>query len=177
MGISIDELNKRIKQATHIPMLVATFELTKGDVLELGTGYFSTTLLRWLCQMSKRKLISYESSNFWYQKAIAKPVPFHKVIKVSYSWDDAKIERHWGMAFVDHWPDERRWVEIKRLANLAEYIVIHDSNLSPIKSYGYGKIWDLFKYRYDYTKLNPNTTIVSNFHDLKEFKSNEKEKL
>jgi hypothetical protein len=120
--------------------------------------------------MAGRRLISYESSNFWYLKATKNPVPFHKVIKVSYGWDDAKIEKHWGMAFVDHWPDERRWVEIKRLANYAEYIVIHDSNLSEIKQYGYERIWPLFKYRFNYKKLNPNTTVVSNFHDLKEFK-------
>lgn len=162
-------VDNRVKQATHIPMLVRTFELSKGDVLELGTGYFSTTLLRWLCQMAGRTLYSYESSNFWYQRAIKRPVPFHKVIKVSYDWSEAKIERPWGMAFIDHFPDERRWVEIKRLANWAEYLVIHDSNLSEIKHYGYEKIWDLFKYRYDYTKLNPNTAVVSNFHDLKEF--------
>ena len=162
-------VDNRVKQATHIPMLVKTFELTDGDVLELGSGYFSTTLLRWLCQMAGRTLYSYESSNFWYQKATARPVPFHKVIKVN-SFDEADIEKHWGMVLVDHGPDERRWKDIKRLANFAEYIVIHDSNLTEIKHYGYEKIWDLFKYRYDYTKLNPNTTVVSNFHNLKRFK-------
>ena len=68
--MKIEEVDIRIKQATHIPMLIKVFELTKGDVLELGTGYFSTTILRWLCQMAKRRLISYETSNFWYEKAI-----------------------------------------------------------------------------------------------------------
>lgn len=162
-------VDNRVKQATHLPMLVKTFELTKGDVLELGSGYFSTSILRWLCQMHRRTLYSYESSNFWFQKVIIRPVSFHKVIKVD-NWNEAKIERHWGMVLIDHAPDKRRWIEIRRLANLAEYIVIHDSNLSEIKRYGYEKIWDLFKYRYDYTKLNPNTTVVSNFHDLKELK-------
>lgn len=157
-----------VKQGTHIPMLIKVFDLTEGDVLELGLGYFSTTLLRWLCQMAGRTLYSYETSNFWHQKAIARPVPFHKVFKIN-NWDEAEIERHWSMVLVDQAPDERRWVDIKRLANLAEYIVIHDSNLTDVKHYGYEKIWPLFKYRYDYTKLNPNTTVVSNFHDLKEF--------
>lgn len=161
--------NKNIKQATHIPLLVRTFELSTGDVLELGTGYFSTTILRWLCEMSGRVLYSVESSNFWYEKAKRKPTSFHKVIKTNKHFDDIDINKKWGMVLIDHFPDERRWIEIKKLAYLAEYIVIHDSNLSKIKNYGYEKIWDLFKYRYDYTKLNPNTTVVSNFHDLKEF--------
>jgi hypothetical protein len=162
------EVDIQVKQATHIPILVKTFELTKGDVLELGSGYFSTSILRWLCQMHRRTLYSYESSNFWYQKVIKAPVPFHKVIKVS-DWNEAKIEKHWEMVLIDHSPDERRWVDIKRLANLAEYIVIHDSNFSAVKHYGYERIWGLFKYRYDYTKLNPNTAVVSNFHNLKGF--------
>lgn len=159
-------VDNSVKQATHIPMLVRVFELSKGDVLELGSGYFSTTLLRWLCQMARRTLYSYETSDFWFAKATKSPAEFHKVFKVDRKWKDVDIEKHWGMAFVDLSPDEHRWVEIKKLANLAEYIVIHDSNLSEVKGYGYEKIWDLFKYRYDYKKLNPNTTVVSNFHDL-----------
>lgn len=161
-------VNKQVKQGTHIPMLVKIFDMSKGDVLELGSGYFSTTLLRWLCEMTGRKLYSYETDQFWYKKATLSPVDFHKVFLINKrDWNDAEIERPWGMVLIDHSPDERRWVEIKRLANLAEYIVIHDSNLSEVKQYGYEKIWNLFKYRYDYTKLNPNTTVVSNFHDLK----------
>lgn len=163
--MSKKEVDLAVKQATHIPMLVKVFELTKGDVLELGSGYFSTSLLRWLCQMARRKLISYESSNYWYQKVMRFPAPFHKVVKIE-DWDKAKIERHWEMVFVDHSPDERRWVDIKRLANHAEYIVIHDSNFSAAKNYGYEKIWGLFKYHYEYTKLNPNTAVVSNFHNI-----------
>lgn len=165
-----DLVDNNVKQGTHIPVLVSVFEKTEGDVLELGSGFFSTQILRWLCQMAGRKLISYESSNFWHMKATKNPVPFHTVIKVEKSWDEAEIEKHWGMVLVDHSPDERRWREIERLANYAEYIIIHDSNLSEFKHYGYEKIWRLFKYRYDYKKLNPNTTIVSNFHDLSEFK-------
>ena len=163
-------VDARVIQGTHIPMLVKVFELTQGDVLELGSGFFSTTLLRWLCQMNGRTLYSLESHDHYYQLALKKPAEYHKVIKVNYNWDSPLLEKHWGMVLVDHWPNERRWKEIEKLANFAEYIIIHDSNLSDVKRYGYEKIWGLFKYRYDYTKLNPNTTVVSNFHDLKEFK-------
>jgi len=120
--------------------------------------------------MGRRTLYSYETNDFWYKKTNQKPVDFHKAFLINRrEWDKAEIERPWGMVLVDHSPDERRWVEIKRLAHLAEYIVIHDSNLSEVKKYGYEKIWNLFKYHYEYTKLNPNTAVVSNFHDLKEF--------
>lgn len=158
-----------IKVATHIPLLVRAFTLSEGDVLELGTGYFSTLVLRWLCEMSGRTLYSYESSHYWYTRALQKPKPFHKVIYVK-NFDEADIERHWGLVFIDHGPNQRRITEIKRLANYADYMVIHDTNPvigeeSP-RGYHYNEIWSLFKYRYDFTKYNPHTSCVSNLKDL-----------
>ena len=123
--------------------------------------------------MSDRTLYSYESSRGWYQRAMRNPVSFHKVFKVD-NYDQADIERHWGLAFIDHSPDWRRHVEVKRLAYLADYIVIHDTNpefdgLKTKKGYKYSKIWPLFKYRYDFTKYFPSTSVVSNFYSLEKF--------
>lgn len=156
--------------ATHIPLLTRTFDKSEGDVLEIGTGYFSTLLLKWLCTMSGRTLYAYENRQYWYDRAKGKETPFYKVFYTP-NYDDADIDRHWGMVFIDHGPNARRVVEIKRLANLADYIVIHDTQ--PINKdddlpidYHYETIWPLFKYRYDYTKIKPWTSVVSNFKDL-----------
>jgi len=162
---------------THLPVLVRAFELSEGDVLELGTGFFSTNILRWLCEMSGRTLYSYETGWSWYNIAIRKPVPFQKVIKID-NFDDAPIDKHWGLVLIDHSPTRRRIIDIKRLAYLADYIVIHDTNPEhdgekndpKKKGYRYSEIWPLFKYRYDFTKYNPNTTVVSNFFPLERFK-------
>ncbi len=154
--------------ATHIPLLVRAFVLSEGDVLEVGTGYFSTAILRWLCEMSGRTLYSYEQSPGWYERAMRKPAPFHKVFKVE-SYDEVDVNRHWGLVLIDHAPTRRRHVEIQRLANQADYIVIHDTNPEWDRGYRYSKIWDLFKYRYDFTKYNPHTSVVSNFHSLEKF--------
>ena len=166
---------KRINSltATHIPLLVRAFTLSEGDVLELGTGYFSTAILKWLCEMSDRTLYSYETGWSWYERAIRKPVPFHKVFKID-NWDEANLERHWGLAFIDHSPAKRRHIEVKRLAYLADYIVMHDTNpehdyVNSRKGYRYSKIWPLFKYRYDFTKYYPSTSVVSNFYSLEKF--------
>ncbi len=161
---------------THIPALVRAFELSEGDVLELGTGYFSTNLLRWLCEMSGRTLYSYETGWSWYKIATRKPVPFQKVFKID-NFDEADIDRHWGLVLIDHAPTRRRIVDIKRLANLADYIVIHDTNPEhdgvandpKKKGYQYSQIWSLFKYKYDFTKYSPHTRVVSNFHSLEKF--------
>lgn len=78
-------VDRPVRHATHIPLLAKTFEISRGDVLELGTGYFSTTLLLWLCQMERRNLYSYESDEFWYKKSIKNKAPYHKIIKVEVS--------------------------------------------------------------------------------------------
>ena len=156
-----------IRMATHVPLLVQVFEISEGDVLEMGTGYFSTLILRWLCEMHDRTLYSFESNKGWYDRAMKKPKPFQKLTYVE-NWDDADIEREWGMAFIDHGPNHRRQHEIKRLANYAEYIVIHDTEPESEKSYHYSNIWNLFRSRYDYKKCLPWTSVVSNFYDLSE---------
>ena len=56
--------------ATHMFVLVRTFQQSEGDVLELGTGYFSTLLLHWMCVMTGRKLVSYDTQLQWYEKAL-----------------------------------------------------------------------------------------------------------
>lgn len=153
------------RMATHIPLLVRAFVLSEGDVLEMGTGYFSTLVLRWLCEMSGRTLYSYEGKRSWYEIALKKAKPFHKIEYVE-NFDNAPIERHWGLVFIDHGPNGRRHVDIKRLANHADYIVIHDTEPESDKGYHYSEIWNLFKYRYDFTKYKPHTSVVSNKFDV-----------
>ena len=155
--------------ASHVPLLTRVFTLSKGDVLELGTGYFSSLILRWLAELSHRNVYAYESREHWYKKAKEKETKYYKVFYTP-NYDDAPIDRKWGMVFIDHGPNGRRITEIKRLANLTDYMVIHDTNESGDKEYHYSQIWDLFKYRYDFTLYYPPTSVVSNFKTLKNIK-------
>lgn len=54
-----------------------------------------------------------------------------------------------------------------RLAHGCEYMVVHDTEDA---GYGYEPLLSQFKYRYDYKRMKPYTTIVSNRrgvpHDL-----------
>jgi hypothetical protein len=93
---------------------------------------------------------------------------FHLIRYVS-NWDDAQVERPWDVAFVDHSPSERRITEIKRLANLAKYIVIHDSNGRYNKFYHYDTIFPLFKYQLNFDDVEPSTTVLSNLVGLDDF--------
>ena len=76
----------------------------------------------------------------------------------------------WDIVLIDHSPDKRRGIEAKRLANNAKYIILHDSEPDKDKLYQYSKAYPHFKFRYDYTEAYPNTTVLSNFVDLENFK-------
>ena len=152
--------------ASHLPLLTRVFDRSSGDVLEIGTGYFSTLLLHWLATISERHVYSYESSQGWYDRAKKHESEYHHIVLCK-DWASADFDqRRWGLVFVDHRPEDRRHVEIERLAHLADYIVIHDTVPEWDARYQYGKIWHLFKYRYDYTRLWPYSTVVSNFYDV-----------
>jgi len=152
--------------ATHVPLLIRAFDVSEGDVLEVGTGWFSTLILHWMAHISKRMVYSYESKDHWYRRARRYNSEYHKIIKVN-NWDELPVDKHWGLVFIDHSPESRRNVEVKRFANSADYIVIHDTQPEDDEKYQFSKIWDLFKYKYDWKKSKPWTTVVSNIKDLK----------
>lgn len=152
--------------SSHLPVLIKVLGLSKGSVLEFGIGMFSTPVLHWLCLDSDRELVSYENNLEYFNQNKRFITDNHKINFVE-DWDRINIENiHWGVVFIDHNPMERRKIDIKRLANKADYIIIHDSQWKEDCYYHYKEIYPLFKYRYDYTKQKPFTTVLSNFKDL-----------
>jgi hypothetical protein len=148
---------------SHLPILIKLVNQTKGDILELGMGLYSTPFLHWAC-FPDRTLVSYESDFDCWFKNVGYENKTH-LVQLARNWDNIFIDRDWDIALVDHSPSQRRIVEIKRLANFAKYIVIHDTQRNS-RFCDLNQIWPLFKYRYDYTKAVPHTTVVSNFVDL-----------
>ncbi len=160
---------------THLAPLIQAVRKTDGEILELGVGIFSTPYLHYLSHVSKRHLTSYDNDAGWARQfatsvfsAYLYKGPYHKIIPVE-SWDDAKIEKPWDVALVDHSPSERRIVEIERLAKWAKYIIIHDSNRRQESVYHYSKIYPLFKYRTDWHEDSNHATVLSNLVDLEDF--------
>jgi len=48
-------------------------------------------------------------------------------------------------------------------------LIIHDSEPEINKFYRYDRIWDHYRYRYDYKKFKPYTTVLSNKIDVEEY--------
>ena len=153
----------RKEWTTHIPMLIKYVQLTDKPVLELGTGLFSTPLLHWLCKEEGVKLKSYESVSKYYDFAKKFTSKGHSIGLVK-DWNEIENnDNHWGVVFVDH-TLERRWLDIIKFSERADYIIVHDSD--KIETYKYDKVFPLFKYRYDWKACKPWTTVLSNFKPL-----------
>lgn len=162
-------INVSIRYSTHIPVVLEAMKRTTGDVLELGPGVFSTPLLHWLCDRQKRHLLTVEHDPKWFRFCSKYyRTKYHKHQLVS-NYDEAEIDKEWDVALIDHSPSGRRIVEIRRLANLAKYIIIHDSEEWKDYEYHYSRVYPLFKYRYNFKEADHETTVVSNLVDLKDF--------
>ncbi len=153
-----------------MPCLLKAFSKTTGDVLELGMGVFSTPYLHYACMLSDRKLVSYENYKEWMQFFIDyKYENKNHEINFVEKYSEADTEKPWDIVLIDQTPSTSRNEEIRRLANYAKYIIIHDSNGRHEKEYHYSEIYPLFKYRTVWDKDDRHATVLSNFVDLKDF--------
>lgn len=126
-------------------------------------GDSSTAALHAVAEATGRLVCSYDHEPSWVDRFAELRSPNHQVVQIS-SWDDCPIEQtRWSVALVDHGPRERRVVDIARLANRAEVLVVHDSE-EP--SYNYDQVFGRFAYRHDYRDVAPWTTLLSNYVDV-----------
>jgi hypothetical protein len=163
-------INVSGKYGTHLPCLIKAVEKTTGDILELGTGIFSTPYLHYKAILDNRKVVSYENFKEWYQFLIDYQYNCanHEIHFIE-KYSDAPIEKPWDVVLIDQTPDSSRSEEIRRLANWAKYIVIHDSNPSNDNVTHYSTIYPLFKYKTDWHGDRNRATVLSNFVDLSDF--------
>lgn len=161
--------------ATHLGALIACVNKTKGDVLELGVGLFSTPYLHYACTGSKRKLLSLENDKGWLRHFKGSNFmhflysnDYHQLELVDVYEDSPLIDKEWDVVLVDQTPDLSRKETVKKLANKAKYIIIHDSNPQHERVYHYSEIYPLFKYIRVWDLDDRHATVLSNFVDLED---------
>lgn len=160
------DMQTPLKYGSHLPVLMAVVHKTKGDILELGSGLFSTPYLHGISVLTKRQVLTLDNDSRWLDYFRHYQSPNHTLTHAT-NWDKAPIDKVWDLALVDHAPASRRIVDIKRLAHLAKYIIIHDSNGRYEQDYHYSRIYPLFKYKFDFIAAHPSTTVLSNLASLK----------
>jgi hypothetical protein len=161
------KLTVSLRYGSHLPVLIQAVKKTKGDILELGSGVFSTPYLHSVALLEKRNVTTYENFKSWFNFLKSYETRHHKLIFTK-DWN-IDLNKRWDMALVDVTPDDMRIELVKQLANNTKYIIIHDSNGRYKNNYHYDKIYPLFKYQFDYSDYQPATTVLSNFVKLKNF--------
>ena len=148
--------------ASHLPILSRIMLISRGPVMELGMGIYSTPLLHHFCMEQHRQLYSYENVKPWFDAHQYWQARYHQIEFVE-DWDMVPIEKyHWGLVFVDH-DAPRRSIDAIRAARYADFVVIHDSNGRYDFEYKVSTVAPFFKYRYTYNFLMNHTDVFSNF--------------
>lgn len=144
---------------SHIPVLISAILLSEGDILELGSGLFSTPALHYFSLAFQRNLVTYENSEQFYEELLLARYrnSFHTVMKI-HDWADIRIDRPWGVAFVDCRPESDRQNLVQQIAKLAHFVVVHDW----VQQFPYTTFSKLFRYNHVYRYAEPFTAVYSN---------------
>lgn len=151
--------------ATHLRLLVAACMRTKGDILELGIGWYSTPVLHEIAVAQKRLLVTIDNNEEWLRQLKVLEHNCHEVLLTGY-WGDAPLERsHWGggkwdVVFLDQGQPIEREYAVRRLINDTNVFVMHDTEEG--FAYGYNRTLPMFKYKWTDKSQRAWTTIASN---------------
>jgi len=162
---------------SHFPVLAAMVARTYGPVLELGIGHYSTPMLHLMCE-GRRKLVSVETDCSWLENFLWMESPDHEFLHTPEDEIGAMRELihtkesgpqpYWSVAFIDHKPGEARADSIRYFGASARYVVVHDTetDYGTAADYKYEPAFKKFKYRWDYKRYRPYTTVVSNYTEI-----------
>ena len=153
---------------SYYPLLYKALESTKGDVLELGTGYGSTNLLHDSC--SKRKLFSFEEKQDWLSKFISLESKNHKLTFVT-DWRIVKQNHPDAeVVFIDHAPGEDRKQMIEDYKDTKGILVCHDTEPAADHGYQMRQHFSKFKYMVEVKTNGAWATALSNEIDITTWK-------
>ena len=122
--------------ATHLPAVVAAFVRTKGPVLEVGSGWFSTPVLRDLAELTKREVLSIEESVRWAQEGTdSLPGSMYHSLRWRRSYAGSKeFQKSWGLVILDNNGAEQREELLRTLRGKAKVVVVHEALPRPMKA-------------------------------------------
>lgn len=142
----------------HRILLWEALQLTKGTVVEFGSGHGSTPYLKDYCRKNKRSFRSYDHNKEWADVTGATLVP-------DKNWDSVNLTEV-DVLFIDHAPGERRMVDIVKYKDIAKILVIHDTEPPADHGYKTRQYYPGFKYWVEVRTNGAWATMVSNHIDL-----------
>jgi hypothetical protein len=138
---------------------------TKGSILELGSGIYSTPLLHWMVIGQRRKIWTVENDPEYFYFAKAFRSRYQRISLIE-DWKDFKTDSYWSVALVDNLDGDRflRAKSARYLKNKVDFILLHDAEAP--EQYGYDELYKEFKYKKVWTYATPYTAVISNFKEI-----------
>jgi hypothetical protein len=174
--------------STHQPILIAALLKTEGPILEMGGGHYSTPIVSVFANTQRREAHTIETGAAVYETLKRFSSPFHKIWPVGgydFAPDGRFLPRpdttraqyiavqsrflaefcndgpqRWSVVFVDQAPGYLRVPAIEHFADIADFIITHDTELAD--AYGFEPCLSTFRHRWDSRLHLPHATIVSN---------------
>lgn len=149
------------RYASHLEALTWAVASTDGPVLELGGGWFSTPMLHGLCEATHRELVTVETNAKMREELQCFASPCHEIVRPGRDGLHPDLVASWSVVFVDHGIAARRQESIRRYADLADRIVVHDTQPDVAQMYpGMAEALRGFAHRRDFTRVEPHTAVV-----------------
>lgn len=152
--------------ATHQRLLVGAALRTKGPILELGCGFYSTPLLHEIAEVQDRLLITIDNNIDWLAQFLSLESKCHKLKLVGW-WGELYEHSEaldFSLCFVDQGQPCEREYAIRKLMDKVRVFVMHDTEEQ--HAYGYGRTLPMFRYQFTDRCQKAWTTIVSNSVDV-----------
>lgn len=144
---------------SHLVPLMACVCATRGAVLEVGTGNWSTPVLHTYCIAAGRKLVSVDEDRNWIDQYKRMQVCEHYVGSCEYDvfLPEAASDK-WSVVFLDHSPGQRRAADALLFRDCATYILVHDYSGAEIAD-AFAPILDRWPFR-AVAKFSPSTLVL-----------------
>lgn len=150
-----------------MPALGYALGASKGPVVELGMGHFSTPFLHEYCKATNRELISVEENAIWGDLFRSLGVGSHRVEISRYSevLGHLRGSQPIGVVFIDSSPGGKARADLFAQAiGMSEFVVVHDyhrENEEAIKPH----LDKALNYRV-YADYDPPTLLASNIYTI-----------
>ena len=127
----------------HRLLLWLAIQATKGTIVEYGSGHGSTPYLRQYCKDNKRTFETYDFNKEWADMMQSSLVE---------DWDNHNPIG--SVILIDHSPGERRTIDMARLKDNFDIMVVHDTEPAANHGYNVRKHFTNYKYVVEIPTIN-----------------------
>ena len=146
---------------SHLVPLMACVTATRGAVLEVGVGYWSTPLLHAYCAAAGRTLISIDEDKSWIERFKEYHIGRHVVEHANYGeYLCTMAEKQFSVVFLDGSPGHTRADQAMLFRESANLIVIHDYSGAEVAD-PFKAVLDNWKFR-AVAQFSPSCLVLGN---------------